>query len=81
MAKLNWTKARSKKPADYTSRIERVAAYHDSIPKHPQHRPSSASPDSRSRDIYIVTHATGERVVHYFKSLDEAHKGGFPWAL
>lgn len=82
MTKLNWNRARKQKPDLYSfysigTRLGESAAARVIARLGP---PKPGIPADRD-GVWIVSHATGKRIVHHFDTLREAHKAGFTWAI
>lgn len=93
MARLNWDKARRDRlltDPELRTWKDRRADLILSTPVKPVKREQqkrgvrrvrSSSRRSTHPDVWIVSHATGKRVVHHYKTLAAAHAAGFNWAL
>jgi hypothetical protein len=85
MTKLNWSRAKRSMWRDNAPLADAAGKWLDQHAE--RQRTSPTPPRAHSRDITIVigadapSNTTGQRQVHEFQTLSQAHKAGFTWAI
>ena len=84
MTKMNWNKPRKtyQRQAGLDAADKWLAQFDQQKPRSTRkQRSPRRKPRTDADGIWIVSHASGDRVVHHFKTLKDAHDAGFDWAL